>query len=123
MNRARKSFKYVAASAVFLSLTPTAGLAGGAGADRTCSRWAQLTDADHSNSEPLDLGCTNRRNLEHMAEDPRDIERGRDLGPADAEREARAVKIYEEGKVQFSGSTTGQSGFLLGPVTPTQGSQ
>jgi len=91
--------------------------------DRTCSHWAQLAGSDHSNAEPADLGCTNRRNLEHMVEAPLDLERGRSLGPADAEREAHAVKIYEEGKVQFIGSSAGPAGFVLGPATPTQGTQ
>ena len=89
----------------------------------TCSRWAQFTGTDFDNREPTDLGCTNRRNLEHMVEDPNDLDRGRKLGPADAARESLAVRTYEEGKVKFAPSEGGASGLVLTPMSPSQGSQ
>jgi type IV pilus biogenesis protein CpaD/CtpE len=88
-----------------------------------CSSWADLTHPDHGNREPSNLGCTNRRNLEQMVEDKRDLEQGRPLGPADAERESLAVKNYEEGHVKQSSSGTASPGLTIGPAAPAQGSQ
>ncbi len=39
-------------------------------------------------------GCTNERNLTLMVEDPRDLVRGRSIGPADAEHAANGVERY-----------------------------
>ena len=39
-------------------------------------------------------GCTNERNLTLMVEDPRDLVRGRTIGPADAEHAANGVERY-----------------------------
>lgn len=81
----------------------------------TCRPWAD-SGGDHSNTETPDTGCTNRRNLENMLESKADLEHGRMLGPADAERESLAIKNYREGKVKESGTGASSSGALLIPT-------
>ena len=46
------------------------------------------------------MGCNaTATNLAHMVAEPRDLVRGRELGPADGIREAEAIVRYREGKV------------------------
>lgn len=45
-------------------------------------------------------GCTNERNLTLMIEDPRDLVRGRSLGPTDAEMPSNAINRYRSDKVK-----------------------
>lgn len=48
----------------------------------------------------LQNGCTNERNLTLMIEDPRDLERGRTIGPADAEHAANGVERYRSDDIK-----------------------
>jgi pilus assembly protein CpaD len=45
-------------------------------------------------------GCSNERNLTLMVEDPRDLVRGRSIGPADGDHAADGVTRYREDKVK-----------------------
>lgn len=45
-------------------------------------------------------GCTNERNLTLMVEDPRDLVRGRSIGPADPDQTSNAVNRYRTDKVK-----------------------
>jgi len=45
-------------------------------------------------------GCSNERNLTLMVEDPRDLLRGRSIGPADAEHAANGVERYRNDEVK-----------------------
>ena len=85
-----------------------------------CRPWVN-SDGGHANSETPELGCTNRRNLEHMLDDPHDLEHGRELGPADAARESMAIQNYEAGKVKETGAGAAAPGALLIPTTTPQG--
>lgn len=63
---------------------------------------------------PLPVGCTNAANLGAMVADPDDIERGKELAPADGERAALGVAEYQAGKAktaapQSSGSAAAPS--------------
>ena len=49
---------------------------------------------------PMADGCWNEANLARMVADPRDLTRGRGLGPADGSREALAVEKYRRGQVK-----------------------
>ncbi len=76
-------------------------------AAQPCPQWA-LFPADYfSNADSPYLGCTLAVNLRASLANPADLERGRPLGPADGERETRAVEAYQQGKIkplQGSGS-------------------
>jgi pilus biogenesis lipoprotein CpaD len=45
-------------------------------------------------------GCTNERNLTLMIEDPRDLVRGRSLGPADSNNAVGGIQRYRDDKVK-----------------------
>ena len=49
---------------------------------------------------PLPIGCTNAVNLGAMVADPGDVERGKELAPADGERAALGVVEYQAGKAK-----------------------
>ena len=53
-------------------------------------------------------GCANTAVLGHMVADPRDLVKGRPLGPADGEMAAKAVENYRNPE-----SEDGQSGALI----------
>jgi len=82
----------------------------------TCPVWVEYPQDRHSNADSPYLGCANALNLAHMAEDPDDLKKGRDLGPADGAVQANAVKNYEEDKVKKSEST-GAAQLFVAPVT------
>lgn len=111
------------AALLLLACAPLSARAADESPAARCSSWADLTHPDHSNSEPSNLGCTNRRNLENMVEDKSDLEQGRPLGPADAERESLAVKNYEEGHVKQSSSGTASPGLTIGTPMPAKENQ
>ena len=46
------------------------------------------------------MGCTNAANLAHMIANPRDLDRGRDIGPADGEALALGNERYRTGKIE-----------------------
>jgi pilus assembly protein CpaD len=62
-----------------------------------CPHWTLVGQYDPSNAPSTDLGCANATNLYLMVADPRDLVRGRDLGPADAQPGMRAVEAYRTG--------------------------
>jgi hypothetical protein len=83
-----------------------------------CPQWWQFPADHHSNADSPYLGCVTAINFRAMVENPADLERGRPLGRADAERESRAVEAYQQGKVkpfQGSGSMSPQTSGGSGP--------
>ncbi len=85
-----------------------------------CPPWVESAQHSHSNAESATLGCANALNLRHMVENPHDLKQGRDLGPADGARQAKAVNDYEEGKVK---TTTGSAGGFAPTGTSGSGGQ
>lgn len=67
-------------------------------AERPCPAWVEFPTDRHSNEETAYLGCSVDANLKTTLEDRRDLERGRDLGPASGARESLAVGQYEAGQ-------------------------
>lgn len=79
--------------------------------ERPCPQWVAFRAGDHSNADSPYLGCVSAANLRAMVEKPEDLERGRQLGPANGEREAKAIETYRQGKVaplQGSGAMSPQ---------------
>lgn len=64
-----------------------------------CPDWSMESGRDYANLPHTNLGCATRTNLGLMVADPRDLEQGRSLGPADATREAEAIVRYRTGKI------------------------
>ncbi|HET6521568.1 MAG TPA: CpaD family pilus assembly lipoprotein [Geminicoccaceae bacterium] len=64
-----------------------------------CPDWSRPSQPDFDNRPLPNLGCATATNLAHMVAEPRDLARGRELGPADGIREAEAIVRYREGKV------------------------
>lgn len=65
-----------------------------------CPRWGDPGRPDFDNRPLANLGCATATNLGLMVADPRDLVRGRALGPADGTREAEAVVRYRQDKVK-----------------------
>ena len=65
-----------------------------------CPDWSKPIGTDSSNTTSSNLGCANQSNLARMVADPRDLVRGRRLGPADGVREAEAVVRYRTDNVK-----------------------
>lgn len=65
-----------------------------------CPDWSRDPGFDPLNLPLSNLGCANATNLGLMVADPADLARGRDVGPADATREAEAVVRYRTDKVK-----------------------
>ena len=87
-------------------------------AGRSCPQWVEFPADRHSNANSAYLGCVSAANLRAMVADPADLERGRQLGPANGERETRAIEAYQLGKVKpFSGGDS--TGPLI--VVPSTG--
>jgi hypothetical protein len=67
---------------------------------------------------PLPDGCSNAVNLGAMVADPRDVEHGKALAPADGERAALGVAAYQAGKAKGGGAQTSgaptPSGVVMG---------
>ena len=105
MTQNRRKSRVAAAVAVSILLPVISVPFGGAtaeGALDQCGRWNTQLGGNHDNAATFGGGCANRRNLESMIQQKSDLTQGRPLGPANAEREAAAVKRYEEGKVKTS---------------------
>ena len=88
-----------------------------------CPSWVQSPDDFHANRPSPDLGCSNRENLGQMVEDPNDLKQGKDLAPADSQRESDAVKRYEEGHVKTATPAPSSFGGVLVPSSPMGGPQ
>lgn len=104
MTKSRRRFRFVAmavASVVLSAMMLPCGQAAAEAASAACGgRWANDAGSNHANAPTLGGGCVNKSNIENMVQQKSDLTQGRPLGPADAEREAQAVKRYEEDKVK-----------------------
>jgi type IV pilus biogenesis protein CpaD/CtpE len=107
------------ALALLISASASSAQTPTAAASPPCSPWVN-SGGDHSNGETPDLGCSNGRNLEGMLDSKSDLERGRELGPADANRERLAITNYEEGKVKDSSTGATSPGALMIPTAKPQ---
>lgn len=67
---------------------------------RPCAPWIDYPIDNHSNRDPLFLGCSNDVNLLKMVERPSDLDQGRPLGAPNAGRPADAVKNYDKDNVK-----------------------
>jgi pilus assembly protein CpaD len=65
-----------------------------------CPDWSRDVAHDPLNLPMSNLGCATLGNLARMVADPADLARGRELGPADATREAEAIVRYRTDKVK-----------------------
>lgn len=103
MTQRRRNSWLTATAAVSIAL-PIISLTFGsvAAEEASCARWTPQLGANHDNAPTFHGPCANEYNLEKMIEKKSDLSQGRPLGPANAEREAAAVKRYEEGKVKTS---------------------
>lgn len=81
-----------------------------------CPDWRKPTAADYTNTTSSNFGCATAVNFSQMLADPGDLLRGREMGPADGERAARAVRRYREG-----GGNGDQNGGGLPPSLMTGG--
>jgi hypothetical protein len=65
-------------------------------------------------------GCFNLANLGTMLADPRDIERGRELAPADGERAAAVNGDYQAGKPKGAAAPAAAAGMAAAAPSATQ---
>lgn len=63
-----------------------------------CPDFSRSRIGDYYNMTTSNFGCASATNLSLMVSNPRDLLRGRELPPADAERQARRVRHYRIGK-------------------------
>ena len=64
-----------------------------------CPDWSRQSGTDFSNLPHSNFGCATQTNLGLMVAEPRDLVRGRTLGPADGVHQAEGIVRYREGKV------------------------
>jgi pilus assembly protein CpaD len=64
-----------------------------------CPDWSRESGTDFANLPHSNQGCATETNLGLMVADPKDLVRGRSLGPADGVHEAEAIVRYRTGKV------------------------
>lgn len=117
--RLAKNLFFLVASALLMSASGSTAQTSTAATSPACTPWVN-SGGDHSNAETPELGCSNRRNLEGMLDSKGDLERGRELGPADANRERLAITNYEEGKVKDSSAGATTPGALMIPTVKSQ---
>jgi hypothetical protein len=65
-------------------------------------------------------GCFNLANLGAMLTDPRDIERGNELAPADGERAAAVIGDYQAGKPKGAAAPAAAAGMTAAAPGATQ---
>lgn len=81
-----------------------------------CPDWSGSPATPHDNTPSSNFGCATMTNLSLMVDNPRDLMVGRELGPAEADPAADAVKRYRTGQVkpllagQQSGGAAGGAG-------------
>ncbi len=79
-----------------------------------CPDWSGPSANDHDNFPGSNFGCATFSNLGMMVDNPRDLEIGQTLGPADAQPAADAVERYRTGNLKpifpNSGGGGGQGG-------------
>lgn len=64
-----------------------------------CPDWSRESGLDYANRPHTNHGCAMETNLGLMIADPRDLVRGRTLGPADGVHQADAIVRYREGEL------------------------
>ena len=64
-----------------------------------CPDWSKPGLLDMSNTGSSNFGCATAVNLSLMVADPADLAQGRELGAADGERMAEAVRRYRTGEL------------------------
>ncbi len=64
-----------------------------------CPDWSRQSGTDFANLPHSNYGCAVRTNLGLMVAEPRDLEHGRQLAPADGTHAAEAIVRYRTGKV------------------------
>jgi len=65
----------------------------------SCPDRSRTRMGDFHNLPTSNFGCATKHNLGRMVANPRDLLRGRTLGPADAERQSGAVERYRAGEL------------------------
>jgi hypothetical protein len=66
----------------------------------TCPSWATDTSDPFDNQPIPQFGCANARNLALMVEQPEDLVKGRDLGPARATTTVGAIRRYDNNQTR-----------------------
>jgi pilus biogenesis lipoprotein CpaD len=64
-----------------------------------CPDWSRESGTDFANLPHSNFGCATEANLGLMVAEPRDLVRGRTLGPADGVHQAEGIVRYRTGKV------------------------
>jgi pilus assembly protein CpaD len=64
-----------------------------------CPDWSRESGTDFANLPHSNFGCATQSNLGLMVAEPRDLVRGRTLGPADGIHQAEGIVRYRTGKV------------------------
>jgi pilus assembly protein CpaD len=64
-----------------------------------CPDWSRETGTDFDNLPLSNFGCATQANLGLMIAEPKDLVRGRPLGPADGIQQAEGIVRYRTGKV------------------------
>jgi len=82
-----------------------------------CPQWTYFPADRHSNRDSPYLGCSNAVDLRAMLANPADLDHGRTLGPADGEREGRAVSDWQQGKVKPDAGTGAMAPSITMPST------
>ena len=88
-----------------------------------CPDRSRTRVSDFHNLSTSDFGCATAHNLGRMVANPRDLRRGRRLGPADAERQSKAVADYRKGKLPAQRQRGDEGGGFefSGDAAPDQG--
>jgi pilus assembly protein CpaD len=63
-----------------------------------CPNFSRTKTSDNSNLPSSNFGCADRRNLGLMVANPRDLLRGRDMGPVSGARTSIPVRDYHDGR-------------------------
>jgi len=63
-----------------------------------CPNFSRTKTSDNSNLPSSNFGCADRRNLGLMVANPRDLLRGRDMGPVSGARTSIPVRDYHAGR-------------------------
>ncbi len=92
-------------------------------AGQSCPQWVEFPADHHSNGDSPYLGCVSTANLRAMVANPADMESGRELGPANGERETRAIEAYQQGKTKPLQGNDSTSPLIVLPVPSSSGTQ
>lgn len=64
-----------------------------------CPDWSRRSGVDYANRAHSNFGCATETNLGLMIANPRDLVRGRKLGPADGVHQAEGIVRYRKGQL------------------------